>query len=103
MTEDKDAEIIQFHPEVNSSGMPPLDQMTQDELRSQLARAVEEHGILDERLTKAQQMSPLNKPADIPIDMSTDMVEIARFKKNKLLLKDRIQTIKAKLLPDIIA
>ena len=95
VTEHKDAEIIQFHPDVNASGMPALDQMTQDELRSQLIAAVEQHAALDKRLTKLLEMSHLN--------IAIDMIENARLKKNKLLLKDRMQSIKAKLLPDIIA
>ena len=37
------------------------------------------------------------------IDRSLDQIQLQRLKKRKLLLKDQIQRLRARLIPDIIA
>ena len=68
--------------------------MTQEEerdLRAQLARLLQEHRDLDAAI-EALQVSP-----------GSDILQIQRLKKRKLMLKDQIIKLESKLLPDIIA
>jgi hypothetical protein len=68
--------------------------MTRDEegeLRAQLARLLQEHRDLDVAIG-ALQGSP-----------GSDLLQIQRLKKRKLVLRDRIGFIEDQLTPDIIA
>jgi hypothetical protein len=72
----------------------PLRQMTRDEereLRAQLARLLQEHRDLDAAIG-ALQVSP-----------GSDLLQIQRLKKRKLVLRDRIRRIEDQLTPDISA
>jgi hypothetical protein len=74
--------------------MEPLTQMTREEereLRAQLARLLQEHRDLDAAI-EALQVSP-----------GSDILQVQRLKKRKLVLKDRITFIEDQLTPDIIA
>jgi hypothetical protein len=68
--------------------------MTQEEereLRAELARLQQEHRDLDAAIV-ALQDSP-----------GSDLIQVQRLKKRKLLLRDRITFIEDQLTPDIIA
>lgn len=61
------------------------------ELRTQLARLSQEHRDLDAAI-EALQVSP-----------GSDLIQVQRLKKRKLVLRDRINAIEDQLTPDIIA
>ena len=67
--------------------------MTEEEreLRSQLARLQQEHRDLDAAILAL---------ADSP---GSDLIQVQRLKKRKLVLRDRISYIEDQLTPDIIA
>ena len=68
--------------------------MTRDEereLREQLARLHQEHRDLDAAIG-ALAMSP-----------GSDIIQVQRLKKRKLVLRDKIRSIEDQLTPDIIA
>jgi len=72
----------------------PAVAMTQDEereLREQLARLQQEHRDLDAAIA-ALAMSP-----------GSDLIQVQRLKKRKLVLRDKIRRIEDQLTPDIIA
>jgi hypothetical protein len=68
-----------------------MTQEEEGELRAQLARLQQEHRDLDAAIAAL---------ADAP---SSDVLQIQRLKKRKLLLRDRISFIEDQLTPDIIA
>ncbi len=61
------------------------------ELREQLARLQQEHRDLDAAIT-ALAASP-----------GSDLIQVQRLKKRKLVLRDKIRVIDDQLTPDIIA
>jgi hypothetical protein len=61
------------------------------ELRAQLARLLQEHRDLDAAI-EALQGSP-----------GSDLLQVQRLKKRKLVLRDRIRFVENQLTPDIIA
>jgi hypothetical protein len=61
------------------------------ELRAQLARLLQEHRDLDAAIA-ALQISP-----------GSDLLQVQRLKKRKLVLRDRIRFVENQLTPDIIA
>ncbi len=68
--------------------------MTQNdvrELREQLARLQQEHRDLDAAIA-ALAMSP-----------GSDLIQVQRLKKRKLVLRDKIRRIEDQITPDIIA
>ncbi len=68
--------------------------MTRDEereLREQLARLQQEHRDLDAAIA-ALAMSP-----------GSDVIQVQRLKKRKLVLRDKIRQIEDQITPDIIA
>ena len=72
----------------------PAVAMTQNderELREQLARLQQEHRDLDAAIA-ALAMSP-----------GSDVIQVQRLKKRKLVLRDKIRQIEDALTPDIIA
>jgi hypothetical protein len=60
-------------------------------LRSKLAALKSEHRDLDDVIARLSERAPI------------DQLQLQRFKKRKLLLKDRIAQLESELLPDIIA
>lgn len=72
----------------------PLTQMMADEdieLAALLERLRQEHRDLDTAIAALQSMP------------GSDQLQLARFKKRKLHLKDRISFVEDQILPDIIA
>ena len=67
------------------------DQDGDDELRSELARLRQEHRDLDAAIEALQ-----NAPG-------SDILQIQRLKRRKLLLKDQISKLEDQITPDIIA
>jgi hypothetical protein len=63
----------------------------ESELRAQLARLQQEHRDLDAAIA-ALHHSP-----------GSDLIQVQRLKKRKLVLRDRISYIEDQLTPDIIA
>lgn len=61
------------------------------ELRGELARLQQEHRDLDAAIA-ALELSP-----------GSDLIQVQRLKKRKLVLRDRIRAIEDQLTPDIIA
>ena len=61
------------------------------ELREQLARLQQEHRDLDAAIA-ALALSP-----------GSDVIQVQRLKKRKLVLRDKIRVIEDQLTPDIIA
>jgi hypothetical protein len=61
------------------------------ELRAQLSRLLQEHRDLDTAI-EALQVSP-----------GSDVLQVQRLKKRKLVLRDRMKFIENQLTPDIIA
>ena len=61
------------------------------ELREQLARLQQEHRDLDAAIAALAE-SP-----------SSDLIQVQRLKKRKLVLRDKIRRIEDQLTPDIIA
>ena len=59
--------------------------------RAQLARLLQEHRDLDAAI-EALQVSP-----------GSDLLQVQRLKKRKLVLRDRIRFVENQLTPDIIA
>ena len=68
-----------------------MTQEEETELRAQLARLRQEHRDLDAAIG-ALQSSP-----------ASDILQVQRLKKRKLVLRDRITHIEDQLTPDIIA
>jgi hypothetical protein len=61
------------------------------ELREQLGRLQQEHRDLDAAIA-ALALSP-----------SSDLIQVQRLKKRKLVLRDKIRAVEDQLTPDIIA
>jgi hypothetical protein len=61
------------------------------ELRAQLARLQQEHRDLDAAIAALQD------------SLGSDLIQVQRWKKRKLYLRDRITFIEDQLTPDIIA
>jgi len=77
-----------------AAAQPSAVAMTKDEereLREQLSRLQQEHRDLDVAIS-ALQHSP-----------GSDLLQVQRLKKRKLVLRDRISYIEDQLTPDIIA
>jgi hypothetical protein len=79
---------------LGGNGSEPAVAITPDEereLREQLARLQQEHRDLDAAIV-ALEGSP-----------SSDLIQVQRLKKRKLVLRDKIRGIDDQLTPDIIA
>ena len=63
----------------------------ESELRAQLARLLQEHRDLDAAIGALQG------------SLGSDILQVQRLKKRKLVLRDRIKFIDDQLTPDIIA
>ena len=68
-----------------------MTQTDERELREQLARLQQEHRDLDAAIA-ALAMSP-----------GSDVIQVQRLKKRKLVLRDKIRRIEDQITPDIIA
>ncbi|HVC11439.1 MAG TPA: YdcH family protein [Burkholderiales bacterium] len=75
--------------------MAVSNQPLTDEERAQMQARVQaleiEHGDLDDVIVRLSQ------------DPAQDQVQLRRLKKRKLVLKDQISRLRARLIPDIIA
>jgi len=83
-----------FAETARSSASEPAVAMTDEEertLREQLARLLQEHRDLDVAI-EALVISP-----------GSDLIQVQRLKKRKLILRDKIRRIEDQLTPDIIA
>ena len=78
---------------VTGAGKPTVAMTDEDEraLRAQLARLQQEHRDLDAAIA-ALEASP-----------GSDLIQVQRLKKRKLVLRDKIRQIDDQLTPDIIA
>ncbi len=76
-----------------SQAKPAVAMTDEDEraLREQLARLLQEHRDLDAAI-EALMTSP-----------GSDLIQVQRLKKRKLVLRDKIRRIEDQLTPDIIA
>ena len=61
------------------------------ELINQLSNLEQEHRDLDDIILRLQEQKTIN------------LLQMQRFKKRKLMLKDKIENLKDKIEPDIIA
>ena len=69
----------------------PLTDEETAQIRSRLHDLEVEHQDLDDVITK------------LSADPAQDQLQLRRLKKRKLVLKDQIQRLRARLIPDIIA
>jgi hypothetical protein len=72
------------------SDFPPLDAEKQ-EIRARIHELELEHHDLDDIITR------------LSLDPAQDQLQLRRLKKRKLVLKDQIARLRARLIPDIIA
>jgi len=68
-----------------------MTQNDERELREQLARLQQEHRDLDAAI------------AALAVAPGSDVIQVQRLKKRKLVLRDKIRDIEDQLTPDIIA
>jgi hypothetical protein len=69
----------------------PLDEEEKAQIRQRLQALEVEHHDLDDVIGR------------LVVDRSQDQIQLQRLKKRKLALKDQIQRLRARLIPDIIA
>ena len=69
----------------------PLTEEEKAHIRSRLHALEIEHHDLDDVITR------------LAADPKQDQLQLQRLKKRKLILKDQIQRLRARLIPDIIA
>ena len=69
----------------------PLSEEERAEIRQRLTALEIEHHDLDDVIGR------------LVIDRALDQLQLQRLKKRKLLLKDQIQRLRARLIPDLIA
>ena len=69
----------------------PLTEEEKVQIRIRLQELEIEHHDLDDVITR------------LSTDPAQDQLQLQRFKKRKLILKDQIQKLRARLIPDIIA
>ena len=69
---------------------PPSEE-EKAQIRQRLQALEVEHHDLDDFIDR------------LVVDRSLDQIQLQRLKKRKLLLKDQIQRLRARLIPDIIA
>jgi len=63
----------------------------QDSLKRRLAELLSEHRDLDDVIARISESRPF------------DQLQVQRLKKRKLMLKDQIERIRSRLIPDVIA
>ncbi len=68
-----------------------MDDPLFEEIRRQIAELQSAHRDLDEVIARLAESS------------TTDMLQVQRLKKRKLVLKDQMARLESQLLPDIIA
>lgn len=69
----------------------PLTEEEKAQIRQRLQALEVEHHDLDDVICR------------LVVDRSLDQLQLQRLKKRKLLLKDQIQRLRTRLIPDIIA
>lgn len=69
----------------------PLTEEEKAQIRSRLHALETEHHDLDDVISR------------LAADPTQDRLQLQRLKKRKLLLKDQIQRLRARLIPDIVA
>jgi hypothetical protein len=69
----------------------PLSEEEKAQIRQRLTALEIEHHDLDDVIGR------------LVVDRALDQLQLQRLKKRKLLLKDQIQRLRARLIPDIIA
>ena len=69
----------------------PLTEEEKAEIRQRLQALEVEHHDLDDVIDR------------LVVDRTQDQLQLQRLKKRKLLLRDQIQRLRARLIPDIIA
>jgi hypothetical protein len=69
----------------------PLTEEEKAQIRSRLHALETEHHDLDDVISR------------LAADPTQDRLQLQRLKKSKLLLKDQIQRLRARLIPDIVA
>jgi hypothetical protein len=69
----------------------PLTEEEKAQIRQRLQALEVEHHDLDDVIDR------------LVVDRTQDQLQLQRLKKRKLLLKDQIQRLRARLIPDIIA
>jgi hypothetical protein len=82
-----------FNPGISSAGamdLPP-DDAEKVQIRIRLQELEIEHYDLDHVIRRLSS------------DLAQDQLQLRRLKKRKLVLKDQIQKLRARLIPDIIA
>lgn len=75
----------------DSSGSPPSTEPDETELQAELQQLRIEHKDISDAVEALEAIG------------QADQLQIRRFKRRKLLLKDRIRQIEDQLTPDIIA
>ena len=83
--------VLLWSDEFNVYQSPMNDSDTRAALRRKLADLVTEHRDLDQVIAQIVEAAPY------------DQIQVQRLKKRKLMLRDQIEQIQSKLLPDIIA
>lgn len=78
-------------PMTDSSGSPPPSELNEADLRAELQQLRIEHKDISDAVEALEAIGQV------------DQLQIRRFKRRKLLLKDRIRQIEDQLTPDIIA
>ena len=63
----------------------------QENIKKKINELLEQHSELDDAIERINEKIPF------------DQIKLQRLKKRKLLLKDEINKLKSKILPDIIA
>jgi hypothetical protein len=78
------------HPAIGAMDIPP-DDVEKVQIRIRLQELEIEHYDLDDVIRR------------LSADPAQDQLQLRRLKKRKLILKDQIQKLRARLIPDIIA
>ena len=66
-------------------------EVDQDNIKKEINELLEQHSELDDAIERINEKIPF------------DQIKLQRLKKRKLILKDEINKLKSKILPDIIA
>jgi hypothetical protein len=90
-TLDNDNPALARQPKQRENGFSEVTMEAEAELRARLAELKQQHRDLDAAIAGLEQSA------------SRDQLQLTRLKKQKLMLKDQIQSIIDRLIPPIIA